>query len=123
MKVFTQHKAVTRARRHGRVRAKVSGTAERPRLSVFRGARSIYAQLVDDTAGKTIAAVHSATVKVADAGERSAKVALAFAVGAAIAELAKAKGITTVVFDRGGFRYHGRVRAVAEGAREAGLIF
>ncbi|MEK7647867.1 MAG: 50S ribosomal protein L18 [Patescibacteria group bacterium] len=123
MKVFTQHKAVTRMRRHGRIRAKISGTAERPRLSVFRGARSMYAQLIDDTAGTTIVAVHSGAVKVDAAGERSAKVALAFAVGKAIAEAAKAKGITTVVFDRGGFRYHGRVRAVADGAREAGLIF
>ncbi|MFN2567074.1 MAG: 50S ribosomal protein L18 [Gemmatimonadaceae bacterium] len=106
-----------RHRRHLRVRKKVSGTAERPRLVVFRSDKHIYAQLVDDDTGRTIATVSS--LKVAD-GKKSEKAA---EVGKQVAVIAKDKGITRVVFDRGGYKYHGRVKAVADGAREGGLEF
>jgi len=106
-----------RHRRHLRVRKKVNGTPERPRLVVFRSDKHIYAQLVDDTAGRTLATVSS--VKIGD-GKKSDKAA---AVGKTIAGVAKEKGITRVVFDRGGYKYHGRVKAVADGAREGGLEF
>lgn len=109
--------------RHRRVRARVRGTAEAPRLSVFRGLRSLIVQLVDDEAGKTLCAVHSREIKNAAAGERKGKVAAAYSIGKALAEKAKGKGIAKVVFDRGGYRYHGRVQAVAEGARDGGLQF
>lgn len=130
MKTATQIKHTGRATRHRRVRAKIVGTGERPRLNVFRGLRSLYAQLIDDQTGKTILAVHSAKAAEGNAagapegaGERSTKVAAAYRVGKQLAELAKKQGITSVVFDRGGYRYHGRVRAVAEGARDGGLSF
>lgn len=117
-------KQQARGRRQRRIRARVSGTAERPRLSVFRSLRAISAQLIDDVNGKTMASASSlALPKGGDAGERKAKVALSFLVGKKIAELAKAKNITAVVFDRGGYKYHGRVQAVADGAREGGLQF
>ena len=106
-----------RRRRHLRVRKKISGTADRPRLVVFRSDKHIYAQLVDDDAGRTLATVSSQ--KVGD-GKKSEKAA---AVGKTIAGVAKDKGITRVVFDRGGYKYHGRVKAVADGAREGGLEF
>jgi large subunit ribosomal protein L18 len=105
-----------RQRRHLRVRAKVSGTAERPRLVVFRSHKHIYAQLVDDMAGRTL-------MSVSDAGLEGKKGEKSTAVGKLVAEKAKAAGITTVVFDRAGYRYHGRVKAVADGAREGGLEF
>jgi large subunit ribosomal protein L18 len=108
---------VARHRRHLRVRKKVNGTSERPRLVVFRSDKHIYAQLVDDTAGRTIVTVSS--VKVSD-GKKTQKAA---EVGKQVAALAKDKGITRVVFDRGGYKYHGRVKAVADGAREGGLEF
>jgi large subunit ribosomal protein L18 len=107
-----------RLRRHARVRKRVSGTAERPRLAVFRSNRHIYAQLIDDAHGRTLAAAGS--VGVAGAGDKSAT---ARRVGADLAARAKAAGITTVVFDRGGFRFHGRVKALADAAREGGLDF
>jgi large subunit ribosomal protein L18 len=107
-----------RKRRHFRVRKKVSGTAERPRLVVFRSDKHIYAQLVDDDAGRTLATVSS--LKVGGEGKKSEKAA---AVGKQVAVVAKDKGITRVVFDRGGYKYHGRVKAVADGAREGGLEF
>ncbi len=110
-------------RRHARVRAKVSGTAVRPRLHVSRGLMHIYAQLIDDVSGKTIASAHSKTVTIVPAPDRSGKVATAYVVGKTIAEKAATLGITTVVFDRGGFQYIGRVKAVADGARDAGLVF
>ena len=116
-------------RRHrikNRIRKIVTGAAQRPRLSVFRSNKQIYAQLIDDVNSVTIVGVHSKKLVAADltgVGERKGKTALAFALGKKIAELAKAAGITTVVFDRAGFRYHGRVEAVADGAREGGLIF
>ena len=117
-----QTKETRRIRRHARVRSRVSGTAERPRLCVFRSLRGMFVQMVDDVAGKTLLSVHSKTLeKGGDAGERKGKVATAFLLGKAIAEVAKAQNVNTVVFDRGGYKYHGRVQAVAEGAREGGL--
>jgi large subunit ribosomal protein L18 len=103
--------------RHLRVRKKVSGTADRPRLVVFRSDKHIYAQLVDDDAGRTIATVSSAKVGGGKKTEKAAEV------GKQVAVVAKDKGITRVVFDRGGYKYHGRVKAVADGAREGGLEF
>jgi len=106
-----------RVRRHVRVRRKVSGTAERPRLAVYRSNRHIYAQLIDDDAARTIASASDREVKAGGDGKTDA----AKAVGELIAERAKASGIERVVFDRGGRLFHGRVAALAEGAREKGL--
>ena len=110
----------SRQHRHKRVRGKISGTAQRPRLNVFRSLQHIYAQLIDDVAGVTLASA-SSVEKDFDAygGNKDA----AKKVGQAIAERAVAKGITEVVFDRGGYIYHGRVQELAEGAREGGLKF
>lgn len=113
-------KNVARLRRHRRVRGKVSGTAACPRLDVFRSSKHIYAQLIDDVTGTTLAAASSLDK---DFGAAGGNVDAATKVGKAIAERAKAKGITQVVFDRGGFVYHGRVKALADGAREGGLEF
>ncbi len=113
-----------RITRHIRVRARIQGTAERPRLAVFRSLREVYAQIIDDNAGKTLLSVHSKTADMtAEVGERKGKTAVAYRVGQQIAKKAQAAGITTVVFDRGGFSYHGRVQAVADGARDGGLQF
>ena len=109
-----------RLKRHKRVRAKISGTAERPRLNVFRSGTNIYAQIIDDVAGKTL--VSASSLEKAFDG-RGSNVEGAKKVGQMVAERAKAAGITTVVFDRGGYVYHGRVAALAEGAREGGLEF
>ena len=109
-----------RLRRHKRIRAKVSGTPERPRLNVFRSERHIYAQIIDDTTGVTLCS--ASTVEKGFEGLGSNKEA-AKKVGMAVAERAKAKGINAVVFDRGGYIYHGRVQELAEGAREGGLDF
>ncbi|MAQ77184.1 50S ribosomal protein L18 [Candidatus Campbellbacteria bacterium] len=106
-----------RTRRHAKVRSKISGSPERPRLSVFRSNKAMYAQLIDDTTGTTLAQADTSDVS---AGNKTEK---AKAVGLKIAELAKAKKIETVVFDRAGYLYAGRVKAVAEGAREGGLSF
>jgi large subunit ribosomal protein L18 len=114
-------KLEARRRRHRRVRKKVRGTAERPRLSVFRSSRHIYAQLIDDAHGRTLAA--ASTIEADARAGATATVDAAKAVGQRIAERARAAGITGVVFDRGGFQYHGRVAAVADGARDAGLEF
>ncbi len=108
-----------RQRRHRRVRKKVQGTAERPRLAVFRSARHIVAQVIDDRTGTTLAAASSVEASLRGAGN----VATATQVGTALAERAKAAGVTTVVFDRGGFQYHGRIAALADAARAAGLEF
>ena len=108
-----------RLKRHKRVRAKVSGTPERPRLNVFRSEKNIYAQIIDDVAGNTLVAASSLDKEITGGGNKEA----ARAVGKLIAERAKAKGIGTVVFDRGGYLYHGRVAELAEGAREGGLEF
>ncbi len=108
-----------RLKRRRRVRAKVSGTAERPRISVFRSNRGISAQLIDDDSGRTLAAVNWT-----ESDLRSLTgAALAAKAGGVLAERAKAAGVDTVVFDRGGYQYHGRVKAFADGAREAGLHF
>ena len=109
-----------RAKRKLRIRKKISGTAERPRLSVFRSTNHIYAQVIDDVAGVTIASASDLQKGVAADGT---KVERAKAVGKAVADAAKAKGVESVVFDRNGFIYHGRVKALAEAAREAGLTF
>jgi large subunit ribosomal protein L18 len=106
-----------RRRRHLRVRKRVTGTSERPRLVVFRSLKHIYAQLVDDTADKTIATVSDLGIEQGKKSERAAEV------GKLIAERAKNAGITRVVFDRAGYRYHGRIKAVADGARKGGLEF
>ena len=108
-----------RRKRHERLRLRIAGSTERPRLSVFRSAKFIYAQVIDDTSGRTLA---SASSREADLGG-STKVDAARAVGRALAERAKAAGVTSVVLDRGGYQYHGRVRSLAEGAREGGLEF
>ena len=112
-------KPAQRLRRRRRVRAKIRGTAERPRLSVFRSNKGIFAQLIDDNAGKTIAAVNwiEPDLRKLSAGEQAKRA------GELLAERAKAAGVETCLFDRGGYRYHGRVRALAEGAREGGLKF
>jgi large subunit ribosomal protein L18 len=108
-----------RLKRRRRVRAKVRGTAERPRIAVFRSNRGIFAQLIDDDAGRTLAAVNWTEPELSKLKpmEQAARA------GALIAERAKIAGIDTAVFDRGGYRYHGRVKALAEGAREGGLTF
>jgi large subunit ribosomal protein L18 len=114
----TKDKVRALRRRHRRVRKKILGTPDRPRLSVHRSSKQIYAQIIDDTAGRTLVAASSLT----DGKEGDPK-ARAKAVGLAVAARAKEEGITTVAFDRGGFMYHGRVQALAEGAREGGLEF
>jgi large subunit ribosomal protein L18 len=108
-----------RLRRRRRVRAKVRGSAERPRISVFRSNRGIFAQVVDDDAGRTLAAVNWTESELRALG----RLEQASRAGALLAARAKAVGIEHVVFDRGGYQYHGRVKAFAEGAREAGLVF
>jgi large subunit ribosomal protein L18 len=110
-----------RRRIHTRIRRRVAGTAERPRLAVFRSTKHIYAQVIDDRQGRTLCAASSA--EKSKGGKDGGNVAGAKAVGAMLAERAKEKGIKLVVFDRGGFLYHGRVKALADAAREAGLEF
>jgi large subunit ribosomal protein L18 len=109
-----------RLRRHRRVRGKVSGTAERPRLAVFRSNKGISAQLIDDSSGKTLAGASWVAVKK---GFKGTKTEQAAEVGKLLAAAAKKAGVETVVFDRGGYLYHGRVKALADGAREGGLKF
>jgi large subunit ribosomal protein L18 len=117
--MLKQHdRKLARSRRHRRVRLRLRGTEERPRLAVFRSLNHIYAQLIDDTQGRTLVAASTVEIK---SGRKDA--AAARAVGTAIADKAKQAGVTGVVFDRGGFLYHGRVKALAEAAREAGLEF
>lgn len=118
---MTTSRQLGRERRHRRVRKKVRGTPERPRLSVFRSNKHIYAQVVDDVNGRTVAA--ASTVEADVRTSPTGTVDAAKAVGKLIGERARAQGVATVVFDRGGFRYHGRVAGVADGAREAGLEF
>ena len=110
-----------RVRRHKRVRKLVRGGAARPRLAVFRSSRHIYAQVIDDTAGRTVAA--ASTMEVALRSGATGNVDAAKQVGRLVGERAKAAGVTKVVFDRGGFQYHGRVAALADAARDAGLEF
>ena len=117
--VTKESKNISRVRRHARVRAKVSGTAEAPRLCLYRSNKNIEAQIIDDTKGVTLVASSSMTLKLANGSNIEA----AKAVGKDIAEKALAKKIKAVVFDRSGYIYHGRVKALAEAAREAGLKF
>jgi large subunit ribosomal protein L18 len=122
MSTSTKDKQVARARRHYRVRKKVTGTAARPRLAVFRSNRHTSAQIIDDRSGRTVAAASTQERELRQAGQTGNRAA-ATAVGRLLAERAKTAGIVQVVFDRGGFLYHGRVAAVADAAREAGLEF
>lgn len=115
----TAHTVTLRKRRHSRVRKKVVGTTERPRLAVFRSNRHMVAQVIDDGAGRTIAAASTNEADLRSGG--TGNIAAASAVGKAVAERARQAGVTKVTFDRGGFRYHGRVAAVADAARESGL--
>lgn len=112
-----------RRRIHRRIRAKVVGSSERPRLCVYRSSQYIYAQIVDDSQGKTLVAASTVEKDLRGDGKGTGNIEASKIVGKAIAERAKAKGIETVVFDRGGYLYHGRVKAVAEAARESGLKF
>jgi large subunit ribosomal protein L18 len=112
-----------RLRRHGRVRKNLSGTAQRPRLTVFRSISGIYAQVVDDGAGNTLVSASSVDKELREKVKGLKKSDQAKLVGKTVAERAKSKGVTAVVFDRGGFRYIGRVKALADGAREGGLQF
>jgi large subunit ribosomal protein L18 len=114
-----QTRDAKRLRRRRRVRAKVRGTAERPRLAVFRSNKGVQAQLIDDVAGHTLAAVNWTEKELREL----ARMEQAARAGALLAERAKGAGVESVVFDRGGYRYHGRVKALADGAREAGLRF
>src|SRR5262245_28747917 len=116
-------KIVGRERRKLRIRKKVTGTSERPRLSVFRSARHIYAQVIDDEGGATLAFASTLSTDLKGALEGDNKTAAAKKVGALIAKICKSKKIDRVVFDRNGYRYHGRVQALAQAAREAGLDF
>jgi len=113
-----QDRKVNRSKRHRRVRVHVAGTKERPRLAVFRSLNHLYAQLIDDGLGKTVAAASTVDMKTKGNGVNQAA-----EVGKAIAAKAKAAGVSSVVFDRGGFLYHGRIKALADAAREAGLEF
>lgn len=114
---MTNHKYTARKKRHARVRSKVFGTSKTPRLVVFRSLKNIYAQLVDDENGKVITAASDMKDEKGTKTERAKKV------GTEIAKIAKEKKINSVTFDRGGYKYHGRVKALAEGAREGGLKF
>jgi large subunit ribosomal protein L18 len=113
-----QDRKVNRSKRHRRVRVRVTGTPERPRLSVFRSLNHLYVQLIDDSGSRTVAAASTVALKAKGNG-----MAEAAEVGKAIASKAKAAGVSSVVFDRGGFLYHGRIKALADAAREAGLEF
>lgn len=113
-------KNVVRKRVHSRIRKKIQGTAERPRLNIFRSLNHIYAQIIDDVKGVTLVSASSLDKEIRNAGGNAAG---AKSVGTEIAKRAKSKGIETVVYDRGGYNYHGRVKVLAEAAREAGLKF
>lgn len=115
-------KLTPRQKRKFRIRKRVSGTEERPRMSVFRSAKHIYVQVIDDVAGATVAATSTLSPSLRE-GLGDNKTLAAKTVGTAIAELCKAKNVTQVAFDRNGFRYHGRIKALADAAREAGLDF
>jgi len=118
----TSPKVTARAKRVSRIRKKIYGTSERPRLRVFKSNKHIYAQIIDDSLGKTVVSM-STKDKAFDIGEEKGKRGAAKIVGNKIAEKAKAAGIEKVVFDRGGYLYHGRVKSLSDGAREGGLIF
>jgi large subunit ribosomal protein L18 len=114
-------RGAARRKRHERIRLRLEGTASRPRLAVFRSLTNIYAQVIDDASGRTLAAASSLEKELR--GSKDTKSAAAAVVGRVVAERARAAGIGQVVFDRAGFRYHGRIRALADAAREAGLEF
>lgn len=118
----TNPKVKARAKRISRIRKKISGTSERPRLCVFKSNKHIYAQIIDDSLGKTIVSMSTLDKNFA-IGEEEGKTGAAKIIGGMIAEKARAAGIERVVFDRGGYLYHGRVKSLSEGAREGGLIF
>jgi large subunit ribosomal protein L18 len=118
-----QSRSIARDRRHKRVRSHISGTPERPRLSVYRSLSEIYAQVIDDLAGTTLTSASTLDHELRSSVEGLKKSEQARIIGKALAERAKAKGIKKVIFDRGGYRYIGRVRALADGAREGGLEF
>lgn len=122
-KGISKQRLLARKRRHRRVRSKVFGTAERPRLNVFRSLRHVYAQIIDDEQGHTLVAVSTLEEGLRDDLAELDKSSQAKVVGKALAERAQAKGIRQVVFDRGGYKYHGRVKALADGVREGGLEF
>ncbi|MBN2116778.1 MAG: 50S ribosomal protein L18 [Anaerolineales bacterium] len=116
-------RSIARLRRHARVRKKLAGTAERPRLNVFKSLSAIYAQVIDDQAGRTLLSASTVDRELREKMKGLKKSEQAKLVGQALAERARSKGIETVVFDRGGYRYIGRVKAFADGAREGGLQF
>ena len=118
-----QSRSEVRAKKHLKVRKRLSGTAERPRLAVFRSNSHMYAQVIDDTAGNTLVSASTLQKEVKDGLEKTNNIEAAAKLGGVIAKRALDKGITTVVFDRGGFIYQGKVKALAEAAREAGLEF
>ena len=122
-RVFNQTRNKLRKIRHNRVRARVFGTDKKPRLSVFRSIQGVNLQLVDDKNSNTLLSVNSKNIKEGDAGDREGKIAVSYLAGKKLGEMAKEKNMEEVVFDRGGYKYHGRVKAVAEGARDAGLKF
>ena len=119
----TSQKLVLRTRRKMRIRKKITGTVARPRLSVFRSDRHVYAQIIDDTMGHTLASASTLEREVGDQCVGLKRTEAARIVGRVVAQRALASGVAQVVFDRGGYQYHGRVKALAEGAREAGLHF
>lgn len=121
--ISKEDKNKARLKRHLRVRKKITGTTERPRLNIFRSAKHMYAQIIDDTNGVTIAAASTQDKELRESVDNGGNVEAAKKVGQLIAERAKAKGLDKVVFDRGGYLYHGRVQALADAAREAGLEF
>lgn len=116
-------RSVARTRRHVRVRKNLAGTADRPRLNVFRSVSAIYAQVIDDQSGRTLVSASTVDHELREKVKGLKKAEQAKMIGQAVAERAKSKGIETVVFDRGGYRYMGRVKALADGAREGGLQF
>ncbi|HNQ42884.1 MAG TPA: 50S ribosomal protein L18 [Candidatus Cloacimonadota bacterium] len=122
IKSITKIKSNLRARRRAAIRKRLSGTTERPRLVVFRSLKHIYAQIIDDTTGITLVSM-SSKAKDFQAGEAKTKTEIGFAVGKSLGEKALAAGVKTIAFDRAGYKYHGRVKALADGARKAGLEF
>ena len=122
-RLFDKTKNKLRQIRHARVRKALFGSAEKPRLSVYRSLKSMMVQLIDDQSGKTLCYVSGKEAGKAKVEDKTGKIAQSYILGKKLAEKAKAKGITKAVFDRGGYKYHGRVKAVADGAREGGLNF
>jgi large subunit ribosomal protein L18 len=120
---MAQSRSIARARRHSRVRKNLQGTANRPRLNVFRSLSGIYVQVIDDQSGRTLVSASTVDKELRDKLKGMKKADQAKMIGQTVAERAKSKGIQSVVFDRGGYRYIGRIKALADGAREGGLQF